>query len=209
MAVLQRPVPTGDGTGVKNALAKDGSDFPRIIEREEDLIAAMEGTLGVGSSQPIGDFSDFGIEVYDATEKQKAEALSTLNPNLLSKVKNVYRVIPAEQNKRFNAYLKENGISAVKQLWHGSRNENWMSIIRNSLMLNPNAVITAKMFGKGIYFAPSSMMCQSWAFTPWRTAGSTMSVSGRKTLTGNGKWKPVDATAFMPMRVETFSRMRL
>ena len=179
MAVLQRPVPTGDGTGVKKALAKGGSDFPRIIEREEDLITAMEGTLGAGISQPIGDFSDFGIEVYDATEKQKAEALRTLNPSLRPKVKNVYRVIPAEQNKLFNAYLKENGISRVKQLWHGSRNENWMSIIRNSLMLNQNAVITAKMFGKGIYFAPSSM--KSWGYTSngkWTGLKSDVSIMG-------------------------------
>ena len=164
----------------KKALAKGGSDFPRIIEREEDLITAMEGTLGAGISQPIGDFSDFGIEVYDATEKQKRGSTERhLIQACGPKVKNVYRVIPAEQNKLFNAYLKENGISRVKQLWHGSRNENWMSIIRNSLMLNQNAVITAKMFGKGIYFAPSSM--KSWGYTSngkWTGLKSDVSIMG-------------------------------
>ena len=39
-------------------------------------------------------------------------------------------------------------------LWHGSRNENWWSIIQNGLMLNPSSAIrTGAMFGCGIYFA--------------------------------------------------------
>lgn len=179
MAILQRPVPTGDGMGVRNALSKSSSDFGRIIEREEDLVAAMEGTLGGTKPQPSGDFSDFGIEVYEATKKQKKDALKSLSPSLVGKVKNVYRVIPQEQSRRFNAYLKKNDIKTVKQLWHGSRNENWMSIIRNSLVLNPNAIITGKMFGHGIYFAPSSM--KSWGYTSngkWTGTSSRTSIMG-------------------------------
>ena len=41
-----------------------------------------------------------------------------------------------------------------------------MSIIQNSLKLNPDAIITGKMFGHGIYFAPSSM--KSWNYTSYR-----------------------------------------
>lgn len=178
MAILQRPVPTGDGMGVRNALAQVERDIPRIIEREEDLVTAMEGTL-TGVKEPSGDFSDFGIEVYAATEKQKTEALKTLSPSLRSMVANVYRVIPKRQNERFNAYLLKNHITAVKQLWHGSRNENWMSIVRNSLVLNPNAVITGKMFGHGIYFAPSSM--KSWGYT---SNGKWTGTTSRKSIMG-------------------------
>lgn len=78
----------------------------------------------------------------------------------------VHRVIPQEQQKKFDAYLKEHKIKKVMQLWHGSRNQNWMSIILNSLQLNPDAIITGKMFGSGIYFAPSSM--KSWNYTSYR-----------------------------------------
>jgi len=38
--------------------------------------------------------------------------------------------------------------------FHGSRNENWWNIIKNGLQLNPNAKITGKMLGHGIYLAP-------------------------------------------------------
>ena len=38
ISVLQRPVATGDGSGVKRLMAKAESDFPGIISREDDLI---------------------------------------------------------------------------------------------------------------------------------------------------------------------------
>lgn len=165
MAILQRPVEMGDGLGVKRMLATSESDFARIIQREEDLILSMEGMIGKGSGTS-GDFSDYGIKVYMATDKQKQQVMRKLSDELKPKVKNIYRVIPASQKKKFNQYLEDKGISTVKMLWHGSRNENWLSIIKSSLQLNPNAIITGKMFGDGIYFAPSSM--KSWNYTSMR-----------------------------------------
>lgn len=165
ISILQRPVRTGDGTGVKRLMAGSKEDYAKIIHRESDLIQAMEGVL-TGKPVSSGDFSDYGIEVYLATEKQKASILRLLSDSLKPKVKNVYRVIPQKQQADFNAYLKKHKIKTVKQLWHGSRNCNWMSIIQNSLSLNPDAVITGKMFGNGIYFAPSSM--KSWNYTSYR-----------------------------------------
>ena len=42
----------------------------------------------------------------------------------------------------------------VHLFWHGSRNENWVSILKSGLSLRPaSAVITGKMFGHGLYFA--------------------------------------------------------
>ena len=42
----------------------------------------------------------------------------------------------------------------VKDLWHGSRNENWVGILQKGLVLRPsNAVRTGAMFGQGLYFA--------------------------------------------------------
>ena len=41
-------------------------------------------------------------------------------------------------------------------MFHGSRSENWWSIINSGLVLRPNAIISGKMFGSGIYFAPKA-----------------------------------------------------
>ncbi len=166
VSLLQRPVQTGDGTGVMRLLAKSAAEYNQIIQRESDLIQAMEGMYyGSSSVSSDKDFSEYGVEVYLATDRQKKQVMNQLSDSLKGKVKNIYRVIPKEQQKRFDDYLKEHNIKKVKQLWHGSRNQNWMSIILNSLQLNPDAIITGKMFGSGIYFAPSSM--KSWNYTSY------------------------------------------
>ena len=152
---------------VDELLANSTGDFAYIMQREENLIQAMEAVATASTSPHQTDtFADIGVEVYYANEKQKEQVLRHLNDQLIPKVKNIYRVIPGKQQKRFNKYIQEKGIDNVRQLWHGSRNENWLSIAKNGLLLNPNAVITGKMFGNGIYFATSSM--KSWNYTSYR-----------------------------------------
>lgn len=167
ISVLQRPVKTGDGTGVRSIMADDKSQFADIIQREDDLIQAMEGVLSdadcAEDTEQDNAFLKMGIEVYEATPEQEQEVMNHLSNTLRHKVSKIYRVIPREQEKKFQAYLKKNQIKKVKQYWHGSRNQNWLSIIVNSLKLNPDAIITGKMFGNGIYFAPSPD--KSWNYT--------------------------------------------
>lgn len=156
---------------VKDLLAKNTGDFPHIIDREEALVDAMEALVSrrQPSKQTVSSKDSFeclGIEVYEANEKQKEQVMRALDESLHGKVKNIYRVINREQQTRFDTYLKEHDIKKVKQLWHGSRNENWLSIIINGLLLKPNAIITGKMFGNGIYFAPKST--KSWNYTSFR-----------------------------------------
>ena len=177
-------------------LARSSDDFSRIVKREEDLVDAME-TLYKGKTvvtQDNGYFENLGIEVYFATDKQKEIVMGKLTPALQNRVKNVYRVIPNTQQKKFNEYLKKNKITEVKQLWHGSRTENWLSIISNGLLLKPNAKITGKMFGDGIYFAPS---CEkSFKYTDggyW--AGGTKSGSVFMGLYATAYGNPLDVTS--------------
>jgi len=52
----------------------------------------------------------------------------------------------------FDDFVEQEQVKDVRLFWHGSRNENWWSIINTGLVLRPtNAVITGKMFGYGIY----------------------------------------------------------
>lgn len=152
-------------------LAKTDKDFSYIIDREESLINAMEvlvakeeGSISNTLSEE-NPFKTQNIEVFVATDKQKESVFKHLPNDLQQKVKNIYRIVPKAQQERFDKYLKENKIEKVKRFWHGSRNENWLSIVLNSLSLNPNAVITGKMFGNGIYFAPKAH--KSWNYTSY------------------------------------------
>ena len=159
---------------VKQYIAKTNADFAKILDNEDSLVKSMEAILNSkskstqNSNDSIEGFEDIGIEIYPATDAQKKEVMKHLNTELQDRVANIYRVINPKQKERFDKYLKENNITKIKQFWHGSRNENWLSILNNGLLLHPNAVITGKMFGNGIYFAPSAQ--KSWNYTSYRNA---------------------------------------
>ena len=147
---------------IKELLAKNENDFVNIMDREDTLIKSMQAVNGDLEETEIFDFSK-KIVVKEPTEKQKEMVLNQLDDNLRGKVRRIYRVYNQDRKKAFEDYIEKNHISKKKMLWHGSRNENWLSIIDNGLLINPNAVITGKMFGYGIYFAPNCK--KSWGYT--------------------------------------------
>lgn len=143
---------------VSELLANTPSDFEKIIDRENDLLTAME----MVSPCAIGSFKGQQIEVYDATDSQKQEVYEHLIPSLQSKVKHIWRVIPQKQQQLFNDYCEEKHIRYVRQMWHGSRNANWLNITENSLKILPSYE-HGRMFGNGAYFALDSM--KSFGYT--------------------------------------------
>lgn len=172
MHVIPRRIDGAGENGVKRMMAGAVSDFQNIILREQELLDVMEGQVVIhenhlerkGKEKSLLDA--MGIEVYAARPEQVRQVEAHLNDSLKPRLKAVYRVINRRTQERFDAYLKEHGGKRrvkVKQFWHGSRNENWISILQKGLVLNPNAVITGKMFGQGVYFAPSAM--KSWGYT--------------------------------------------
>lgn len=74
------------------------------------------------------------------------------------KVSHIINVTNNRTKTAYEQYKAEKGIEnrGCHLLWHGSRTENWWSIAKNGMSLNPNAVITGKMFGQGLYFAPKA-----------------------------------------------------
>ncbi len=162
--------------------AKSEADFAKIVQREESLVAAMEAVAASRKAEkapagPLRSFADLGIEVSEVALEDAPLVLGNLKGTPLSKVRRVYEVKPTAQLEKHMDYRRARGINedGVRYLWHGSRNENWLSIMENSLMLNPvSAVRTGAMFGPGIYFAPS---CEkSWGYTSFR---GTYWASGR------------------------------
>ncbi len=153
---------------ISEMYARSEKDFGRIVLREESLYNAMSVMVGDIEVSAQEGFERLGIKVFEATDAQKEEVMKHLADGLENKVKKIYRVIPEAQQKAFDKYLKDNNIKKVKQYWHGSTNENWLSIIENGLQLNPNAKITGKMFGYGIYFAPRAR--KSFGYTSSRNS---------------------------------------
>ncbi|PIY08663.1 MAG: ADP-ribose polymerase [Flexibacter sp. CG_4_10_14_3_um_filter_32_15] len=100
-----------------------------------------------------------GIEVSILDEKKAKDAIlikriKKMMQDEVGKFVNAYSVKDIAQEQIFATALKQSKYRTTELLWHGSRNENWLSILKTGLVLRPtNALITGKMFGYGLYFA--------------------------------------------------------
>lgn len=160
-------------SNVNDYLAKSASDFARIIKDEQDLLDVMRGQVITHSAlddeqtvrddsvenSPINDktiLEAMGI-VMEPVNDTEIEVIKDMLGDCKNKFYQAWRVTNLATQKRFDDFVDKENIKDVRLFWHGSRNENWWSIINNGLMIRPtNAVITGKLYGYGIYFAPKA-----------------------------------------------------
>ena len=153
---------------VKDFLAKDTSDFAKIIKNEQDLLDVMDGqifkkeTKKAKQTEEKKSLSDKTILeqlglIFEECDNKDIAVIRTALGNMSDSFSRAWKVTNLETQDKFDDFVKENKIKETKLLFHGSRNENWWSIINTGLVLRPtNAVITGKMFGYGLYFAPKA-----------------------------------------------------
>ena len=147
---------------VSDYLAKSKEDFSKIITDEQNLLDVMQGQVYVPRHKEKDNANQtnetilehFGLEMQETTTEEIAMIKNLLAEDA-NRYVNSWKVINKETQERFDKFVKENNINNIKMLWHGSRSENFWSIIKTGLVLRPtNAVITGKLYGYGIYFAP-------------------------------------------------------
>jgi poly [ADP-ribose] polymerase len=148
---------------VRDYLADKSEDFAQIITKEQDLLDVMRGQIYVKQDdeptttverkqQTI--LEELGLVMEEVTADEVA-MIKTLMNESAGKFRKAWRVINLKTQERFDKFVAENGIKDTRLLFHGSRSENFWSIIKTGLVLRPtNAVITGKMFGYGCYYAP-------------------------------------------------------
>ena len=146
---------------VKDFLAKSDKDYAEIIERENDLINIMSSMTGDVEENAENDgkktiLETFGLEIRPCDEKENLKIKEKLTAESAEKFSCAFRISNKKCDERFNKYVKEHHISKrdVHFYWHGTRNQNVWGILKKGMLLNPNAPITGKMFGYGLYFAP-------------------------------------------------------
>ena len=189
---------------VASYMAVNKEDFGRIIEREQDLLDIMKGQVYIPPKAEVSDEGDSreetileakGLVFEEATNEDIVKIKSCLG-GCADKFYKAWRVTNISTQKRFDEYVN-NGHIATKLLWHGSRNENWWSIVGSGLVLKPtNAVITGKMFGYGIYFATKarkSLGYTSLSGSYWARGNSSSAFMG---LYEVAYGKPYDVYSF-------------
>lgn len=89
------------------------------------------------------------------------------------KLRKIYVLAHPDKQKRYEEFAKK--IGNIKNLWHGTRACNVLSILKGGLIIPPttggNYTIAGRMFGNGVYFSDQSTKALNYA-TPYWTGGA-------------------------------------
>lgn len=168
---------------VSDYLSKSKDDYNEIIQREADLLDVMRGQVVVRNTSVVKNTEDskeitileeLGLEMDDVTDAE-VSMIKTLMAESSHKFRKAWKVTNIETQKNFDNYMKDNNLKEKdkKLLFHGSRNENWMSIISTGLKIRPtNAIHTGSMFADGLYFAPKCAKSIGYTSSGYWTRGT-------------------------------------
>lgn len=153
---------------VKNHLIeapKNASDLEIIenkLAEEQATLDVMRGQVELHEKQldnseettPQTLLDAFGLQIQPVEETKLIKNIKKMMGDDANKFKQAYHVVNVRSQQLFNQHVNNSTNPKTELFWHGSRNENWLSILKEGLVLRPaNAVITGKMFGYGLYFA--------------------------------------------------------
>lgn len=168
---------------VSDYLVTSVDEFDKTIQREADLLDVMRGQVVVRNTSVIKNVEDskditileeLGLEMDDTTDDEDS-MIKKFMAESAHRFRKAWKVTNIETQNNFDEYIKNNNLKEkdIKLLFHGSRNENWMSIISTGLKIRPtNAIYTGSMFGDGIYFAPKCAKSIGYTSSGYWTRGN-------------------------------------
>lgn len=146
---------------VSSLMARTSEDMSEISMKQQGQLNVLKSMIGTDSVAPAKDdfptiLEAFGLDIRACTDKEIAKIKEKLTSESEGRLKTAFRIEQKDLEARYKKYLADNSLTKRDEhfLWHGTRNENVWSIARKGMLLNPKAVITGKMFGFGLYFAP-------------------------------------------------------
>lgn len=150
-------------------LATRKSEFANILANEQEIYDVMISQLKgmkIKAKEDQTILEAFNLEWREVTKEEEAKIKNMMGCEA-KRYSKAYRIVNRTTEKAFNSFCEKYGFTednGISHLFHGSRSENFWSIITNGLTINPKGVvITGKMFGNGTYFAPDA--CKSMGYT--------------------------------------------
>lgn len=156
----------------------------KIISEEQDTLDVMAGQVKLNNDtkttedsetnteqQSIKDLiSSSGLEIEEVTDTAVISTIKSMMQNNSNKFKEAFQVTNIETQKRFNDFVNSAKNNKTELFWHGSRNENWWSILTSGLRIRPSnaASIQGAMFGNSVYFA--NKFQKSYGYTSGRNS---------------------------------------
>lgn len=150
-------------TTIPRKMGKVIDHMANTVKSATELLTLEQANLDVMSGQVVSikadgsqkSLSDTHIDIQTIPANEIKGFIDPRLDYLKSNFKKAWRVENKRTQKVYDEHVsKQATYSKQMLLWHGSRNENWWSIINQGLLVRPtNAVHTGSMFGDGLYFA--------------------------------------------------------
>lgn len=178
-------------------------EMDRIIEREENLINALEGEynqykLNHPEKNDKPKFkgtvlSANGLKMEEITYKEEDTIIDLLRiPNFQHfenscRYNSAYKVTVDKTQDKYDKYCEKHNIKDKMLLWHGSITENMWSIMSTGLKIMPNAS-NGRAFGNGLYFANKSQKSANYSSAKPQEREEVDSVTGAKKIIRSRGW---------------------
>ncbi len=159
---------------LSDKLAKNKSQFPGIIEEEQDIYDLMIKQVraaGLVSSNDKTILDVFGLSIRPVTEEETKYIKKKLTGQAHAFV-NAWKVTFDKTENEFNRFCIKENLSfendGISHLFHGSKHHCWWSILTNGIWCEPErhpefcGSITGKAYGLGAYFAPDAIKSKGY-----------------------------------------------
>ncbi len=138
----------------------DLAEIEALLSKEQETLDIMTSQVELNKSQKEtvqtapDVLAQLGLQIDSIQDPKAINMIKKMMGDDKAKFRQAFQVTNIHTQPHFDAFVKKSTNKKTKLFWHGSRNENWLSILKTGLILRPtNAVITGKMFGYGLYFA--------------------------------------------------------
>lgn len=130
------------------------------LSEEQNTLDVMKGQVELKEQQvdtpqeEVDVLKQLGLEVHPVEDTKAIRMIKKMMGEDKNLFVRAFSVIKPQTQQRFDQRIAVAKNKKAELFWHGSRNENWLNILKTGLVLRPtNAVISGKMFGYGLYFA--------------------------------------------------------
>ena len=124
-------------------------DMVRLLQNEQSLLDTMQSQVGSSQHNSL-DLVSLGLEIEVASQADRDRIASETDFRVSRQ-----RIFKVGNKLTDDRFLK----GRSKLLYHGSKNENWLSVLQRGLMIRPSGVsVTGSMFGSTcLYFADKAI----------------------------------------------------
>jgi len=153
------------------------------LEKEYQIIDALTASLQSAITAPVSGVKEVAkvfsvkvdvvtdIKVIKHIEKFFNETKNSRHTSSSLKVKKIYAIEIDKMKNDFDS--KGKPIGNVMELWHGTRVENVLSILKSGLVIPKSGAkhVTGRLYGDGLYFSDQSTKSLNYAQGYWGHGG--------------------------------------